>query len=265
MSKVVVFTTYGDPDVLHAIEVEHAQPGPGHVRVHVHAAGVQPFDCLFRSGAARQWLPARFPQRLGNEFAGVVEAVGEDVGEFSVGDEVLGWAMLASYAEHVVVGVDDIVRKPQRMDWAEAGALSASGQTAATALTDLALSSGETLLVNGAAGGVGTFAVQLAVASGATVIGTASKSNHDHLRSLGAIPLEYGDDLVRAVHAVAPDGVDAALDLSGTGPALHASVQLVTDKQRIGTTAFTPTAAQLGIRRLSTDRSAALLHRLTDL
>jgi len=174
VSKVVVFTRYGDPDVLHAVAVEHAQTGPGQVRVCVHAAGVQPFDCLFRSGAARPWLPARFPQRLGNEFAGVVEAVGEDVSEFSVGDEVLGWAMLASYAEHVVVGVDDIVRKPQRMEWAEAGALSASGQTAATALTDLALISGETVLVNGAAGGVGTFAVQLAVASGATVIGTAS-------------------------------------------------------------------------------------------
>src|SRR5258708_39321583 len=96
MSKAVVFTRYGDADVLHTIDVDPAPVGPGQVRVHVKAAGVQPFDSLFRSGAAHQWIPATFPQRLGNEFAGVVDAVGAGVTAFAPGDEVLGWAMLAS-------------------------------------------------------------------------------------------------------------------------------------------------------------------------
>ena len=136
-SRAVVFDTYGDAEVLHAIDVTVAEPGPGQVRVRVRAAGVQPFDALFRSGAAQQWLPARFPQRLGNEFAGEVDAVGPDVSMWSPGDAVLGWAMLASYAEHVIVGVDEIVAKPPAMPWIEAGVLSASGQTAATAIESL--------------------------------------------------------------------------------------------------------------------------------
>lgn len=265
MSKAVVFTTYGGPDVLHTIDVTPPAPEPGEVRVRVRAAGVQPFDCLFRSGGAHQWVPARFPQRLGNEFAGVVDALGEGVTAWSMGDEVLGWAMLASYAEHVVVGPEDVVPKPVGMPWPEAGALSASGQTAAAALEELRVGAGDTVLIHGAAGGVGTFAVQLAAASGATVIGTASERNHEHLRSLGAIPVIYGEALAARVRALAPNGVDVALDLSGTVEALRASLELVGDTRRIGTTAFQSAAAELGIRRLSTERSAARLRALTDL
>ncbi len=265
MSKVVVFTTYGDPDVLHTIDADPPPPGPGQVRVQVKAAGVQPFDCLFRGGGARQWVPARFPQRLGNEFAGIVDALGAGVTAFSSGDEVLGWAMLASYAAHVVVGVEDIVAKPAGMPWTEAGVVSASGQTAATALTQLAVGTDDTVLIHAAAGGVGTFAVQIARARGAIVIGTASERNHAYLRSLGAIPVAYGDGLTERVRAVAPEGVDTALDASGTVEALRASIELVGDKNRIGTTAFQPAADELGIRRLSTTRSAAQLSALTDL
>jgi enoyl reductase len=114
----------------------HSRPSSsrGEILVRVKAAGAQPFDCLFRSGATRQWAPATFPQRLGNEFAGVVDARGEDVSAVSVGDEVLGWATLGSIAEHVVVPASDVVTKPASMPWPEAGALSASGQTASTAL-----------------------------------------------------------------------------------------------------------------------------------
>jgi enoyl reductase len=219
MSSTVVFDEYGGPDVLHVADLPAPVPGPGQVRVAVRAAGVQPFDALFRSGAARQWVPATFPQRLGNDFAGVVDIAG---GRFAVGDEVLGWAMLCAYSEHVVVGVDDIVRKPAAMPWPEAGALSASGQTAGTALTALGVADGETVLIHAAAGGVGSLAAQIALARGARVIGTASARNHDYLRTLGAEPVAYGDGLVERLRTLAPDGVDAALDASGTVEALQA-------------------------------------------
>jgi enoyl reductase len=265
MSKAVVFDRYGPPDVLHTIDVEPPRPGPGQVRVRVRSAGVQPFDALFRGGEAHQWVPATFPQRLGNEFAGEVDAVGDGVTGFEPGDAVLGWAMLASYAEHVVVAPDDIVPKPPGMPWVAAGALSASGQTAASALTQLNVNAGDTVLVHAAAGGVGTFAVQVARARGAVVIGTASERNHDHLRTLGAIPVAYGEGLYQRVRALAPDGVDAALDASGTEEALRVSLDVAGSADRVGTVAFTPAAAQLGVRRLSTDRSTAQLRGLTDL
>lgn len=265
MSRAVVFDAYGDADVLHIVEVEVPEPGPHRVRVRVKAAGVQPFECLFRSGVARQWVPASFPQRLGNEFAGVIDAVGDDVTALSIGDEVLGWAMLASYSEHVVVGVDELVAKPPRMPWTEAGVLSASGQTAATALTQLRVADADTVLIHAAAGGVGSFAVQIARSRGATVIGTASEPNHDYLRSLGAIPVAYGDGLTERVRDAAPDGVDAALDAAGTEEALRVSLELVDEKDRIGAVAFNPFAGELGTRRFSTKRSAAQLRELTDL
>ncbi len=266
MSKAVVFDSYGGPEVLHLAEVDPGEPDPGQVRVRVKAAGVQPFDCLFRRGDAHQWVPARFPQRLGNDFAGVVEAVGEGVTGFADGDEVVGWAMLASYSEHVVVGAGEIVAKPAGMPWAEAGVLSASGQTASTALDELRVGAGDTVLIHAAAGGVGSFAVQLAVAAGATVIGTAGERNHDYLRSLGATPVRYGEGLVERVRAAAPGGpdtaLDAALDAAGTLEALESSIALVTDRARIGTTAFQPAAERLGVRRISTDRSTERLSRL---
>lgn len=265
MSTAVIFDAYGGPDVLHVIEGGLPAPGPGQVRVRVHAAGVQPFDALFRSGAARQWVPARFPQRLGNEFAGVVDALGDGVTAWRTGTEVLGWAMLASYAEHVVVGVDDIADKPATMPWQDAGVLSASGQTAATALAALGVGKDDTILIHAAAGGVGTFAVQIAAARGATVVGTASPGNHDYLRALGAVPVAYGNGLAERVRSAAPTGVDVALDASGTVDALHVSLELVGDRNRIGTVAFQPAADQLGVRRLSTDRSAAQLSELTAL
>ncbi|MFC6020175.1 NADP-dependent oxidoreductase [Plantactinospora solaniradicis] len=265
MSRTVVFDSYGAAEVLHVIDVDPPEPGPGQIRVEVRAAGVQPFDALFRRGAAQQWLPARFPQRLGNEFAGVVDAVGSGVATFTVGAEVLGWAMLTSYAEHVVVGAGDVVPKPAAMPWTEAGVVSASGQTAWSALRQLRIDGSDTLLVHAAAGGVGSFAVQLARARGAVVIGTASERNHGYLRTLGAIPVAYGDGLVDRVRAAAPDGVDVALDASGTVEALRASLDLVGSPERVGTVAFQPAAAELGIRRLSTERSAEQLRELTGL
>jgi enoyl reductase len=262
MSKAIVFSSYGGPEVLHLAEVPIVAPKSGEVLVRVRAAGVQPFDALFRSGAAQRWVPANFPQRLGNEWAGTIEAIGSGVTMFSAGDEVLGWAMLTAYGEHVVVSVDQLVRKPPQMPWSEAGALTASGQTASTALQELNVGDGQTVLIHAAAGGVGSFAVQIALAKGATVIGTASERNRDYLRSLGAIPVIYGDNLVQKIRSGSPGGIDAALVAVDSAEAMQASIELVADKSRVGTVTFSPLARQLGIRQLSTERSVNRLNEL---
>lgn len=184
---------------------------------------------------------------------------------FSVGDAVLGWAMLASTAEHIIVPETDVVAKPATMTWPEAGALAASGQTASTALDRLRVAEGDTVLVHAAAGGVGSIAVQLAKIRGALVIGTASERNHDYLRGLGATPVNYGDGLVERVRALAPRGVDAALIAVGSEEALRTSLEVVRDRARVGTVAFQPLADKLGIARISTERSATRLGELTRL
>jgi enoyl reductase len=262
MSKAVVFDHYGPADVLHFIEIPLAVPQPGQVRIRVRSAGVQPFDALFRSGAAHRWVPATFPQRLGNEWAGTIDELAPDVTGFSIGEGVFGWAMLASYAEHVVVNATDFVAKPQQMTWSEAGALSASGQTALAAIHELDVKAGQTLLIHAAAGGVGSFASQIARARGARVIGTASERNHDYLRSLGVSPVTYGHDLTGQIRLVAPDGVDAALVLVDSMEAIQVSLELVGEKNRIGTVAFSSAAREHGIRQLGTVRS---IERLTEL
>lgn len=265
MSRAVVFDEYGGPEVLRILEFDPPEPEPGQVGVQVRAAGVQPFDCLFRSGAVHSWVPAQFPQRLGNEFAGIVDSVGEAVEGLAVGDEVLGWAILSSHADHVVAGAREVVVKPRGMPWPEAGVLSASGQTAATALRLLGVKAGDTVLIHAAAGGVGSFAAQIALAHGARVIGTASERNHDYLRDLGAMPVAYGDGLAGRVAEATGSEVTAALDASGTVEALEASLALVADKSRIGTVAYQPAAEQLSVRRLSTERSPEQLRDLTGL
>jgi enoyl reductase len=265
MSRAVVFGKYGGPEVLRILEFDPLELQPGQVGVRVRAAGVQPFDCLFRSGAAHSWVPAQFPQGLGNEFAGIIDIVGEGVEGLAVGDEVLGWAMLSSHADHVVAGAHEVVVKPRGMPWSDAGVLSASGQTAATALRLLGVTAGDLVLIHAAAGGVGSFAVQIALAHGARVIGTASERNHDYLRDLGATPVAYGDGLAGRVRELAGGEVTAALDASGTVEALLASLELVADKNRIGTVAYQPAAEQLSVRRLSTERSPEQLRDLAGL
>jgi enoyl reductase len=227
----------------------------------VKAAGVQPFDCTVRSGALAQWMPVALPSRLGNEFAGVVDEVGPDVTRFAIGDEVLGFESMACYAELVVVSASQIVTKPAQMPWLEAGVLSASGQTAHTAIEQINVGPSDTLLVHAAAGGVGTFAVQIARARGASVIGTASEANHSYLRGLGVIPVVYGPGLEERVRAAAPQGVTAVLDCIG-GDALSVSTRLVAERHRIGTVTDRINGSKLGVQVIGTDRSAA---RLADL
>lgn len=263
--KAIAFHSPGPPDVLEVMNFEKPIPGSGQVRVKVKSAGVQPVDCAIRGqGFSPPGVKIQYPQILGNEFAGVIDMIGEGVEGFSVGSEVIGWSLLSSYAEYVVVPISQIVRKPKSMPWEEAGVLTASGQTAHTALQALGISKGDTVLIHAAAGGVGTFAVQLARAWGATVIGTASPRNHDYLRSLGAIPVAYGGGLVDRVREMAPIGVDAALDAAGND-ALRASVKLVSDRKRIGTIVAFDLSEQLGTIPIRSKRNLSRLSELTKL
>ncbi|MGF9857638.1 NADP-dependent oxidoreductase [Priestia endophytica] len=263
--KAAAISASGPPNVLKVMEFDNPHAGAGQVRVRIRAAGIQPFDLEVRSsGWAPPGLEVRYPQILGNEFAGIIDQVGDKVTDFSVGSEVLGWALLACYAEYVVVSVDQIVHKPQNMPWEEAGAITASGQTAHTELQELGVDKGDTILIHAAAGGVGTFAVQLAQAWGATVIGTASERNHDYLRSLGAFPVTYGDDLVDRVRSLAPNGVNVAFDAAGDH-ALHASLELVENKDRIGTIVAFDLAEELGVRPIRSQRSVDRLAELVEL
>lgn len=264
MMKAAAIASFGPPEVLQITEIDNPQAGPGQIRVRVKAAGVQPYDWAVRKGWAPPAVDIRFPQILGNEFAGIVDQVGEGVEQFRVGSEVLGWSLLSCYAEFVVVHADQAVTKPPQMPWEEAGGMSASGQTAHTALQVLGVGEGDTVLLHAAAGGVGSLAVQLAKAWGATVIGTASERNHEYLRSLGAIPVAYGDGLVDRVRKLAPDGVDVALDAIG-GEALQASIQLVNNRDRIGTLVDFDQGQQLGIQLIRSQRSAARLAELVEL
>lgn len=262
--RAVAFSVFGGPEVLEAVTVPTPRAGPGEVRVGVRAAGVQPIDCAVRAGRRAPGFPIERPHITGGEFAGVVDQVGDGVQGVSVGTEVLGFRTQRCYAEYVVVPAGHLVRKPPAMPWAVAGGLSGAGQAAHTALEDLGVRSSDTFLVNGAAGGVGTVAVQLARAAGATVLGTAREENHAYLRRLGAIPVVYGDGLVDRVRQVAPGGVDVALD-AASEDGLRAAVALVADKDRVGTVASVDAWERLGARWIAGRRSAERLGALVDL
>ncbi len=248
MTSIVVATGFGGPEVLSLLEVDTPEPGPGQARVSVRAAGVNPAD-LKRYGGAFGTDPALLPMRLGYEAAGVVTAVGADTG-VEVGQEVIVFRTGGAYATELVVPADALTPKPSALGWAEAAGLMLTGATAVHALTATEVTAGDTVLVHGGAGGVGLMAVQLAALRGATVLATASERNHDLLRDLGARPVTYGDGLAERVRAVAPQGIDAALDLVGTDEAVDVSLALVADRGRIASIAAFRRGAEAGIRLL---------------
>ncbi|GAB3856867.1 NADP-dependent oxidoreductase [Dactylosporangium cerinum] len=220
--KALQYSEYGPSSVLHVVDVPEPTPGPGQVRIRVRAAGINPFDWKVRSGAFGDTTPTRLPVIPHGDVSGVVDAVGPaDPGSASggspprVGDEVFGLAAGGGAAEFAVLKL--WVAKPAGMSFEEAAGLPGVVEAAGRALALLGVEKGQTVVVNGAAGGVGIAATQLAVARGATVIGTASARNHDFLRSLGAVPVTYGEGLVDRVRAAAPQGVDLALDAAGHG------------------------------------------------
>jgi NADPH:quinone reductase-like Zn-dependent oxidoreductase len=216
MARAVKFDRYGGIDELKVVEVPTPTAGPGQVVVEVVAAGINPGEAVIRLGVLHERWPATFPSGQGSDFAGRVAELGAGVGGIAVGDEVLGFTEeRASHATQVVVPADQVTPKPVGLDWDVAGTLYVAGTTAFAAVRAVEAKPGDTVAVSGAAGGVGSIAVQLLRARGATVIGIASEPNHDWLRSVGAIPVAYGDGLIDRIRAAAPDGVDAFVDTFG--------------------------------------------------
>ncbi|MFC4337034.1 NADP-dependent oxidoreductase [Salininema proteolyticum] len=258
--RAVQFNEFGSADVLRVNEIDKPEPGPGQVRVAVRSASVNPADWKIRYGYMEEVFPVEFPHIPGLDLAGVVDAVGEGA-DFAVGDEVFGWGDSGSYADYALASA--LALKPEGLSWADAAALPVGGETALRVLGQLDVSAGETVLIHGASGAVGSLAVQLAVARGATVIGTNSEANDDYVRSLGAVPVRYGDGLVDRVRSAAPQGVDAVFDAAGFG-VLSDAVELRGGTDRIVTVAD-PSAFERGIAFSGEmNRSPQLLAELAD-
>ncbi|MFI0216847.1 NADP-dependent oxidoreductase [Streptomyces lydicus] len=239
--KAISAKRYGDPDVLEYGDQPDPKVGPDSVLIRVKAAGVNPVDWKVLAGYLDPMVDAHFPLIPGWDVAGVVEALGADVPEYEVGDEVIGYVRKdeiqhGTYAELVAAPVRTLARKPAALDWQQAAGLPLAGLTAYQASRRVGTAAGETALVHAAAGGVGSLAVQILVAQGVRVIGTASERNHDFLRSLGAEPVTYGEGLADRVRALAPEGVDVALDFVG-GDVVDVSQELLKDRGRVASIA----------------------------
>lgn len=205
------YSSFGGPEVLEIADVPEPHPGPGEIRIAVRAAGINPIDWKTRRGL----MGGDLPKGTGMEAAGVVDELGEGVSGVAVGDEVFGPAGGTGAAQHAVLS--NWAAIPAGLDFAGAAALPVAVETAVRGLDLLEVGEGDTVLIDGAGGGVGTAAVQIAANRGARVIGTASEPNHDYLRSLGAEPVTYGEGLESRVRGLAPDGVTAAFDVAGGG------------------------------------------------
>jgi NADPH:quinone reductase-like Zn-dependent oxidoreductase len=259
MMKAVRFTHFGGPEVLEIADLPDPHPGPGQVRITVRAAGVNASDWKKREGL----MNGELPQTLGHEAAGVVDEVGAGVADVAVGDRVFGFSDEGAAQAELVV-LSHYAAIPPSLDFPCAAALPAAIETATRALDQLGVGSGSTLLINGASGSVGSAAVQLAVARGARVIGTASPANHQYLRSLGAEPVAYGEGLVERVRALAPDGVDLALDVAGNG-VLPELIDLAGGAGHVVTLADFGGAREHGVTFSSGDVAGRALHALHEI
>jgi NADPH:quinone reductase-like Zn-dependent oxidoreductase len=244
--KAVRFQEYGDFDVLRVDEVDDPVPGEGELLLRVKAAGINPIDWKIVHGWVSGGKPLAEPRGLGFDVAGVVERVGPGVSGVVPGDELLGAPITPAYAELALSRPDMLVRRPPGVPWEVAGGLGVVVGTAYATLARLAVKQGETLLVLGASGGVGSMATQLAAARGVRVVGTASPSKLEQLRALGATPVAYGDGLAERLREAAPDGVDAVLDASGHGE-LAAAVELAGGPERVLSIASSAEAAKQGV------------------
>jgi NADPH:quinone reductase-like Zn-dependent oxidoreductase len=227
--KAVQFAAYGGPEVLRVVEVEEPHAGQGQIRIAVRAAGINQKDWKIRAGHLREFQPLRLPAGLGLDAAGVVDEVGADVTGVVVGDAVFGMGR-NTYSAYAVL--DSWATMPAGLSFTEAAGYPLAVETAVRALRHLGVRDGETLLVNGASGGVGSAVLQLARDRGIAVIGTAGPDNQDYVRSLGAIATTYGEGFADRILAVAPDGVDAALDVAGSG-VIPDLVKLTGDPRRV--------------------------------
>lgn len=248
MPKAVRFDAYGGIDVLKVVDVDRPVPGAGQVLVRVRAAGINPGEAKIRSGALAELWPATFPSGEGSDLAGVVEELGGGVTGFAAGDEVIGFTdNRASHAELAVAEAANLVRKPPGVSWEAAGALFVVGATAYAMVRAVSVMPGDTAVVSGAAGGVGTVAVQLARNAGGTVIGLASEPHHDWLADHGAIPITYGDGAADRIRAASGGKVDAFLDTQGGGY-VELALELGVRPERIDTIADFAAPAKYGVK-----------------
>ena len=267
MNRAVRFEKYGDVDVLRVADVDRPTPGANQVLVRVKAAGINPGEAAIREGAmAAQW-PTTFPSGQGSDLAGVIEEVGDAVENFKVGDEIIGFTNNgASQADLVVVDADHLVRRPAHVSWEQAGALFVAGTTAFAAVRAVSLRAGDTVVVSGAAGGVGSIAVQLAKMAGAKVLGLAGAENHAWLAEHGVIPIAYGNGVADRITAVAGNKIDAFIDTFGGGY-VDLALQLGVAPDRIDTIIDFAAAAKHGVKTEGNGAaaSAEVLGKLADL
>jgi NADPH:quinone reductase-like Zn-dependent oxidoreductase len=247
MPKAVRFDEYGGIDVLYVAEVERPVPGPGQVLVRVEAAGINPGEMSIRTGILHERWPATFPSGQGSDLAGIVVEVGEGVDGVSGGDEVIGFTdNRGSHAEYVLVEATDLVPRPPNVSFEEGGVLYVAGTTAYAAVRAVGLGAGDTVVVSGAAGGVGSLAVQLARNAGAKVIGVASEPNHEWLTAHGVIPVAYGEGLTDRIRAAAGK-VDAFIDTFGADY-VEIALELGVTPDRINTVANYAAVDKYGIK-----------------
>jgi NADPH:quinone reductase-like Zn-dependent oxidoreductase len=270
MSRAVQFDEYGPIEVLKVVDVEDPAAGEGELLVRVKATSINPGEAKIRDGLLDAIYPATFPSGEGSDVAGVVEQVGPGVENFAGGDEIIGWTdSRAAHAELAVVDAGHATRKPAGVSWEVAGSLYVAGATAWAAVRAVGAAEGDTVVVAGAAGGVGVFTVQLATRAGATVIGLAGERNHDWLRAHGVVPVTYGDGVADRIHEAGGGRdrvIDALIDLAGGGY-VDLGLQLGVAPQRIDTVVDFAAAESKGVKSEgnAAGASAAVLAELAGL
>ena len=248
MPRAVRFDKYGGLEVLQVVEVDRPTPGPGKVLVRVKAAGINPGEASIRKGMYADRWPATFPSGQGSDLAGIVAEVGADVANVAIGDEIIGFTNdRSSQAEFVLVESGNLVPRPAKVSWEQAGSLFVAGTTAYAAVRSVALSAGDTVVVSGAAGGVGSIAVQLARNAGAKVIGLSSEANHNWLADHGVIPVAYGDGVEERIRAASEGKVDSFVDTFGGGY-VELALELGVAPNRIDTIIDFAAAAKYGVK-----------------
>ena len=260
MSKVYVFTDYGGPDNQQLIEREVPQPGPGELGVKVHAAGVNPLDWKIRSGVSG--TPRELPAPLGEEVSGTVTAVGDGVEGFAVGDEVLGLVAdgAGGYAEDTVLAAESAVVKPEEISFTDAAVIPIAGATAYAGTHQVELEAGQSVLINGAGGGVGLMAAQIGRVHQFQVLGVGSEDKRELIESTGATFVVSGEGLAERVREMAPGGVDLVVDLVG-GKALRQVAPVAKDPAHVISAADAETVTELGGQVLY--RSPEMIDKIT--
>jgi NADPH:quinone reductase len=253
---------FGGPEALELVDIDIPLPQAGQVVVDVRAASMNPAD--YKHIAPGQ-DPGLLPLSLGYEVAGVISAMGRGAeiasGGGGVGDEVIAAPISGGYATQVTAQAGDVFAKPPQLGFAEAAGLVLVGSTAAELLHVTAVGAADTVLLHGAAGAVGSSALQQARLSGARVIGTASERNFDIVRRFGGQPVQYGAGLEQRVRELAPDGITVAIDTVGTDEAVDVSLALVPDRDRVVTTAAFARAVSAGFRFVGARNLASAPYR----